>query len=88
MENKDYTENDLEDSLKRAFVDARADYIILDTRRNKFLIDGIQYGLDKGWLYKGEDIDEDKILGPGLGQYFAHTFRLTDNGKEYFGLNN
>lgn len=78
---KNYTESDLEASLKRAFVDGRADFIVFDGNisRNEFLTDGIEYGLSKGWLYKGETIDD--------GQWTTVRYRLSDQGKEYFGIN-
>lgn len=86
--NKDYTNEDLEASLKRAFADGRADYIIMDgqTMRNQFLVDSVNYGIEKGWLKPGKDIDEDEVLGQGLGQYFAYTYRLTEKGTKYFGV--
>lgn len=86
--NKDYTNEDLEASLKRAFADRRADFIIMDgqTMRNQFLVDSVNYGIGQGWLKPGEDIDEDKALGQGLGQYFAYTYRLTEKGAKHFGV--
>jgi len=80
--------NELETSLRKAFVDDGADFIILDgqTARSEFIRDGINHGLKKGWLCQGEDIDEDKVLGQGRGQYCAYTYRLTDKGKRYFGI--
>lgn len=86
--NKDYTDKDLEASLKRAFADRGANFIIVDghTMRNQFLVDGVNYGLEQGWLKPGKDIDEDEILGHGLGQYLAYTYVLTDKGREYFGV--
>jgi hypothetical protein len=85
---KQYSKSELEDSLKRAFVDNEADYIIMDGQqmRNEFLVDGINYGLDKGWLYQAENIDEDEILGQSNGQYLAYTYRLTNKGKKYFNI--
>ena len=81
-------EEEFEASLTRTFVDRKADYIIVDGHdlRNKFLRECIQYGIDEGLLYKGEDLDEDDILGSGVGQSLAYTYRLTDKGKEYFDI--
>ena len=75
-------------SLRRAFVDRGANYIQIDghTLRNEFLRKTLQYGINKDWLQIGEDLDEDDILGKGMGQYLAYTYRLTDEGKEYFGI--
>ena len=85
---KDWKLEDLEASLKRAFVDNIADYIIMDGHqmRNEFLRDAIAYGLEKGWLHRSKDIDEDESLGKGFGQYFAYTYRLTDEGKKHFAI--
>jgi len=84
----EYDKNELEASLKRAFIGGKADFIIVDghTLRNKFLREGLQLGLENGLLSQGKDIDEDDLLGKGMGQYLAHTYRLTDKGKEYFNL--
>lgn len=84
----EYNEGELEDSLRRAFVDKKAKSIIMDghAARSKFLRESVQYGLDKGLIKNGPDIDEDEVLGKGMGQYFAFTYVLTEEGKKYFGL--
>ncbi len=83
-----WTSEDLEACLKRAFVDKKASYIVVDghTLRSEFLKESVNYGVEKEWLMRGKDIDEDEILGRGLGQYFAYTYRLTGEGRQYFGL--
>jgi len=81
-------EKEFEASLRRAFVDKKGKSIIVDghTLRNKFLRECVHYGEGKGWLQRGEDIDEDDVLGPGVGQSLAYTYGLTDKGREYFGI--
>lgn len=73
-----YPENELEASLKRAFVDNRADYIILDDRRERFLIEGAMLGVEKGWLNE-EFVEIDD-------QYSQLRCRLTEEGRKHFGL--
>ena len=52
MLDKHYTTEDLEDSLRQAFVVKRADYIIFDGQvaGNQFLTDSINLGVKNGWL--------------------------------------
>ena len=77
---KNYTENDLEAALKRAFVDKGFEAILIDgwIARNEFLNAGIHYGINQGWLKKDSEINE--------SQYTAINYALTDKGKEHFGL--
>jgi hypothetical protein len=79
---------ELEDSLRNAFVDYEADYILVDghTLRNRFLTKSIQYGLDNGIIFNSDYLDEDEILGPRAGQWAAYEYRLTEYGKKYFGI--
>ena len=86
---KKFEVGELEASLKRAFLDGKADYVIIDGQvlQNRFLRESTQYGINKGWLERGEDIDEDNVLGQGMGQYLAYTYRLTDKGRNHFGIN-
>lgn len=81
-----YPENELISSLRRAFVDGKANFIIADgqTLRGQFLRESLQLGLNRGWLRQGVSINEDSTLGRGRGQYSALTYRLTDEGKRYF----
>ncbi|HLC78274.1 MAG TPA: hypothetical protein VJH92_04060 [Candidatus Nanoarchaeia archaeon] len=80
LDGKDYTEEDLEDSLRRAFVDRRGESILMDGHeaRSEFKRDVVNYGIDKGWLRKERDINE--------SQYTAMTYILTGKGKKHFGL--
>ena len=87
MENE-FQKDELENSLRRAFVDKKAKIIIVDgqTLRSRFLRESISLGLEKGLISQGEPIDEDEILGKGAGQYYALTYELTKRGREYFGI--
>lgn len=69
---------DYEDSLRKAFVDHRADYIVITSRREQYQIQAANYGLDQGWLYSQMDSTDE--------QSSAWVLRLTDKGKEYFGI--
>ena len=75
---EDYSKDELEGALKRAFVDHRADFVIIDSRRQQFLIASAQLGKDNGWLFE-EFVQYDE-------QSSALHYRLTDKGKEHFGL--
>ncbi len=61
-------------------MDRRAQSILMDGHeaRSEFLRDGINYGINQGWLRKDEDIEE--------SQYTAMTYIPTDKGKKHFGL--
>lgn len=74
----EYLPSELEDVLKRAFVDNRADYIVISSRRQRFQIESANYGIDKGWL-KGEWDDSDE-------QSTLLICRLTKSGRKHFGL--
>lgn len=72
----DWTDVDLEDALRRAFVDRRADYIFLDDRRQAFRIESVRLGVERGWLTEEfVEIDE---------QYAQLRYRLTEEGKRHF----
>lgn len=74
----DYTEQELEASLRRAFVDHRADHIMLDDRRQRFLWQSAALGVDRGWLVgrqRGPD-EQDQWI----------EYRLTKAGSDHFGL--
>ena len=89
MTERDHSMEELEMSLKRAFVDGKADFIIVDGHdlRSKFKRQVLAYAEEKGFLSRGDDIDEDKNFGEeGIGQYLAYTYKLTDKGKEHFGI--
>jgi hypothetical protein len=56
--------------------------------RSEFLRESVVLGLNKGLLVQGQPIDEDDALGRGRGQNYAFTYRLTEEGKKYFGISN
>lgn len=73
-----YKDDELEDALKRAFVDGKAPYVILDDRRQQFLIESAVMGVEKGWLTEElVDIEE---------QYSQLRYHLTDEGRKHFGV--
>jgi len=80
LEGKDYTEQDLDDSLRRAFVENGFESILIDGHevRSDFKRDGVHYGVNQGWLCKGEEINE--------SQYTAINYKLTSEGKKHFGI--
>lgn len=73
-----YTESELEDSLKKAFVDHKSDYIVIYDRHNKFLCESAALGVECGWLSE-QFIQHDE-------QSSELRFRLTDVGARYFNL--
>jgi hypothetical protein len=75
-----YPVDEFEDSLRRAFVDGKADYIELDGNSGRFLHNCVGYGQEQGWL---GPIKEDCIPGD---QWTVWQVRLTDYGKKYFGV--
>ena len=71
-------DNEKEAMLRRAFVDHRADYIIIESRRERRQIESAAYGEERGWLksaWRGDD-PQSRYL----------EYRLTDEGREYFGI--
>ena len=83
-----YDVKELEDALKRAFVDNESGTIFIDgqTMRNEFLRQSLSHGLDNGLLTQDQTFDEDRRLGYGLGQSYACTYRLSDKGRKYFDI--
>lgn len=67
-----------ESSLRRAFVDHRADYIVLTSRRQQFQAEAMNYGIEQGWL-KGKWDERDE-------QSTAFVCRLTPKGRKHLGL--
>lgn len=67
-----------EAALRRAFVERRADYIVIDSRRQEFQIKSASYGIDRGWL-SGSIVESDP-------QSTAWVLRLTEAGREHFGV--
>lgn len=85
----DFPENELEISLRRAFVEGErpgraADYIVVDgeTTRNQFLTEGVRYGLAKGLIVHDKKASE----AESDSQYTALCYRLTEKGKKHFGI--
>ena len=74
-----YPVEELEASLKRAFVDHEADFIILESRREQFQLESAAYGQKQGWLGPIQEVGPDE-------QSLVWTLRLTEKGKEHFGL--
>jgi hypothetical protein len=76
----EFREEELELSLRRAFVDRRADYIIYDghTARNRFLSASISFGKERGWLTEPQERGDE--------QWKEYHYRLSKKGREHFGL--
>ena len=76
---KDWTEKDLEDSLRRAFGNDPDDSLVFDghTTRNPFLLAGLQFGIDKGWIEFQRRVQEE--------QWTTDLYGFTSEGKAYFG---
>lgn len=72
-----YPEAELEAALRRAFVQHRADYILIDNRRDRFLCESAKLGLDRGWI-SGEVLE--------LEQSTEVRYRLTEGGRTHFGV--
>jgi hypothetical protein len=70
--------SEYEGALRRAFVEKRADYIVLTSRRERFQAEAMNYGINQGWL-KGEWDERDE-------QSTAFVCRLTFAGRMHFGL--
>ena len=65
-------------ALRRAFVERRADYVALTSRREQFQAEAMNFGMDRGWL-RGQWDTRDP-------QSTAFICRLTEEGKRYFNL--
>lgn len=61
-------------ALHRAFVEGQADYVVIWSRRQKFLLDAAEYGVRMGWLLH-EEVDIDS-------QSTERRYRLTGAGRE------
>jgi hypothetical protein len=80
MKEKDWTEKDLEDSLRRFFTrHGSEERKMMDGHeaRNQYLREGVELGLDKGWLRNAGD--------GGDEQWTEFYYELTTKGKKYFG---
>jgi hypothetical protein len=69
---------DYEAALRHAFVDRRAVCIAITSRRQQFQIEAANYGIEQGWL-SGELDERDEQSTVWIG-------RLTEKGREHFGL--
>ena len=67
-----------EDMLRRAFVDRRADYIVVTSRREQAQLEAVWYGEQRGWLDCEADAADEQCT--------AVVCRLTTAGREHFGL--
>jgi hypothetical protein len=72
-------EDEFEAALRRAFAQQpEPTFIYVDSRRQRFLGEGIAYGERRGWLIGTlNEIEE---------QYSRYEARLTDAGRAHFGL--
>jgi len=61
--------------LYRAFVEHRADYIVITSRLQRTQIQSAEYGVERGWLKKTV-VDTDE-------QSTAWVYRLTQKGRAY-----
>ena len=69
--------------LKRIFVYRGADYFIVDTvgSRKSPLKVSLKYGIDNGLLVRETELNDDTFFEDGM-----YIYRLTNNGKKYFGV--
>ena len=81
MGKEDFSHGDLEEALKRAFVDNGFYSIRIDGQecRSDFKREGINYGVSQGWLEVGKNIEEE--------QSGAVDYVLTEKGKKHFEIN-
>ncbi len=72
-----YTVAEYQDSLYRAFIDSRADFIVLDSfmTGQKFRAAAVAWAVDNGLLYCSDIEDE--------GQSEIYAFRLTEAGRRW-----
>jgi hypothetical protein len=64
--------------LRRAFVDRGADYVYVDSRRNRFLLSNANWGLREGYL----EFDAVTSADRSDEQYTCLVLRLTAKGRE------
>lgn len=74
-----YPVAELAEALRKAFVDNKADYIVLYDRRQQFLFESAAFGQEQGWLGVVREVEFDE-------QDVEWRLRLTPEGKRYFGL--
>jgi hypothetical protein len=71
-------EEEFEARTAKAFR-AGADYIFIDSRRQRFQFEAAEFCRERGWLTEPEfkEIDE---------QYAQQRYRLTEAGRQHWGL--
>ena len=69
---------EFESALRRCFVERHADYWLVTSRRDQFGIEAGNFGIERGWLEGRLDTRDE--------QSTAWICRLTDKGREHFGL--
>lgn len=80
----DWTIGELESKLKEFFKINGADATIgIYSRRQQFSMDGVRWGMEKGYLEFSSKFDEDDLLGDGAGQSVEYTYKLTEKGRKY-----
>jgi hypothetical protein len=72
-------EEEFEASLRRAFVDHEFTSIMVDDKRQRFRIESMWYGEERGWLHV-------ELIDNAEQQYSYYEGTLTDTGKKHFGL--
>ena len=72
-------EEEFEAQTAKAFR-AGADYIILNSRRQRFQAEAAQYCQDRGWLTEPEWLESYEA------QYGEYRYRLTDAGRAHWGI--
>ena len=79
--------DEYESALRRAFVEHRADFVVITNRREQFQIEATNYGVDQGWLH-GEMSMVDKELtqsGPAFWEERG-SMRQTGHKPGWFGF--
>ncbi|MEK6792280.1 MAG: hypothetical protein AABX96_01060 [Nanoarchaeota archaeon] len=80
-----WTLGELETKLIEFFKKNGQDATIgIHSRRQQFSMDGVRWGMNKGYLEFSDKFDEDDSLGPGAGQSVEYNYKLTEKGRKYF----
>jgi hypothetical protein len=71
-------EQEFEARLRKAFVDGHADFVRVDSRRQRFQLESMAWAEEKGWMKTElKELDE---------QSSEYRGRLTPEGRKHFGL--
>jgi hypothetical protein len=72
-----YQENEFKDSLRRAFIEHKADFITLDSNPHgqRFLSACTAWAIDKNYLYNDRNASDN--------QSRISSFRLTEEGRKF-----